>query len=113
LVIIITVGEEYKSWSSSLCSFLHPSVTSSPSRQSIPRNTEIHNSNSYHNTPARKLQCARTCACASASASWTICACVLVCVRCVLARVQTSLWRHTKADSKQPSNCTVCNLYIS
>jgi hypothetical protein len=29
LIILFIHGEEYKSWSSSLCSFLHPPVTSS------------------------------------------------------------------------------------
>jgi hypothetical protein len=29
LIILIKLGEEYKSWSSSLCSFLHSPVTSS------------------------------------------------------------------------------------
>jgi hypothetical protein len=36
LITVMIVGEEWKSRSSSLCSFLHPPVTSSPKSSSAP-----------------------------------------------------------------------------
>jgi hypothetical protein len=58
LIILIILGEQYKLWSSSFCSFLQPPVTSSPFGPNIPLSTLF--SNSLNRQPyGRKVPCAQ------------------------------------------------------
>jgi hypothetical protein len=56
LIISIIPGEDYKLWSSSLCSFLHPPVTSSLFRQAILFSTLFWNTLSLSSSPCVREQ---------------------------------------------------------